>query len=147
MMKSGETCLSILCRKWISTRWRARTCPSHPTSACRSRGTITSMRWSPTSTSSSPSVTRRPASPQVRASRSTSPSRHLKRLSDARVPPSVRPWTQHVAKWILDNDNAVDALNHHIDVECPGGRWLRYYRNNVLYFGREMVQHTQHIKF
>lgn len=57
------------CRRWISTRWRARTCPSPRPSACRSRGTTTSTRWSPTSTSSSPSVTRRPASPRVRASR------------------------------------------------------------------------------
>lgn len=62
------------CRRWISTRWRARTCPSPRPSACRSRGTTTSTRWSPTSTSSSPSVTRRPASPRVRAPRVPPPS-------------------------------------------------------------------------
>lgn len=55
-------CLS---RRWTSTQWRQRTCLSLHRSACRWRGMTTSTLWSPTSTLSSPAVTRGPASPPV----------------------------------------------------------------------------------
>lgn len=52
-------------RKWTFTRWRQRTCPSARPSAYRSSATTTSTPWSPISTSSSPSVTKRLVSQQV----------------------------------------------------------------------------------
>lgn len=53
-------------RKWTSTQWSQKTCPSPQPSVFRSSAMITSTPWSPISTLSSPSVTRRQASPLVR---------------------------------------------------------------------------------
>lgn len=58
---------SLFIRRWTSTQWRLRTCPSRHRSACRWKGMTTSMRWWPTSTSSSLVATREQASLLVSA--------------------------------------------------------------------------------